>query len=611
MKEKKTTEVATNLSSGAQKVETIEKEQVIQTLPNDEKQANDGGRVEMNVKKEEVAAKKRVEKAKEKQAVKNTANQARIDKNKQRKERLIARKKALEKRLAERKARAEKRAAERKARAEKRLAERKARAEKRAAEREARIRERAHEKANRRQKTNSQNKRNKENKNSTREKRQSYGGWLAAVIALGAVTLGLTTALTVGAIEMNKMNENMLSGYKSTAYELIGIMEHVDDDLDRIRVSASPVQQERILTDLLVQSRLAALDLEKAPIDGQSDQNLTAFINRVGKTSERLLTKLRLGGSLSQEDVALLEKLYQTNHSVKQQIEEISTDMDDSMLMEYVKKGMGKIQEVLNGLEELTLDENGKLPKPEIPKMEGAGKERNAIPDGMDGENAQGSNPAKAEEACLKYFENYKITEFQCVGETVGKGYTAYNLQGYDDKGTLLFAEVDVRSGKLVRFDYYEPCENVRFDMENSQKIAEEFLTKLGFEDLYAVRVSENGTDADFTFVYKQGDVRVDPDEVKVKICRDRGVVTSFDASRYLKNHKQRNLPDPKLSLSQAQEKLHEGLTLEKGELALVRARGGERLAYEMVCAFGEERYFIYVDADTGNEIAILNAKNR
>ena len=618
MEKKTKTELATNLSSGAEKVEKIEKQTLYEETPNAQEYAIDGGRVEMKKEKEEKAAKSRVAAAKQKKQ----KSEKKAQEKKSLKTRLAERKEQAAKRLAERKAKAEKRAAERKAKAEKRLAERKAKAEKRAAAREAMIRERAHKKANRTQERNRENARRKqsrEHKNRNGKERQSYGGWLAAVIALGAITLGLTTALTVGAIEMNKTNDSIMGGYKSTAYELMGIMEHVDDDLDRIRVSASPVQQERILTDLLVQARLAALDLEKMPVDGQADANLTAFVNRVGKMSEALLTKLRLGGSLNEKDVEMLESLYQTSRGAKEQVSQLSTELDDTMIMEYIKKGEGKIKEILNSLEELTLGENGKMPQEQNPQKDGAGMSRKAIPD-ANGEQKQGqnaeqgavkTNPAQAEEACKEYFKSYKIQSFQCVGETVNKGYTAYNLQGYDDKGTLLLAEIDVESGALVRFDYYEPCENVRFDMENAQRQAEQFLSGLGYENMSAARVRENGTDADFTFVYKMDDVRVDPDEVKVKICRDRGIVTAFDASRYLKNHKERTAQQPKLSMQDVKDKLHKNLTFEQGELALVQAKGGERLAYELLCSYGEEKYFVYVDANTGNEIAILNAKNR
>lgn len=614
MEEKKNEQIGENISSGAEKVENVQMQNAFPTPQSVGKQ-KDKGSAKLKKEKEEKAAKKRVEKAKAKKQKK-----AKLSREERRKQAKI--------RLAELEKQAEKRAAERKANKEKRAAERKAKKEKRAAEREARIRDRAHAKANRRLKAqraqekkkaqraqkmqrakNKENRKNRENREN--RGRHSYGGWLAACVSLGAITLALTTALTVGAIEMKKMGDGLMGNYKSTTYEIMGIMEHVGDDLDRMRVSNSPVQQERILTDLLVQSRLAVLDLEKMPIDGAMDSNLTAFINRVGATSEGLLTKLRLGGSLSEEDMQQIERLYQTTVSAKDKVAELSQELDDTMLNEFIKKGKGKIQEVLSGLEDLTLEENGRALEDKMKKMEGAGMERKALPEQKEGGKERNFDPAKAEEICKEYFKNMQIENFQCVGESVERGYTAFNLQGYDKEGTLLFAQIDANSGKLVRFNYYEPCENIRFDMQNSQTIAEEFLASLGYENMQAVRVRESETDADFTFVFKQGEVRVDPDEVKVKICRDRGVVTSFDASKYLKNHKQRELSAPKMDMQEAQSRLHKNLTVEKGELALVRAKGGERQAYEFVCAYGKERYFIYIDANTGNEIAILNAKNR
>ena len=71
------------------------------------------------------------------------------------------------------------------------------------------------------------------------------------------------------------------------------------------------------------------------------------------------------------------------------------------------------------------------------------------------------------------------IQEYQCVGETVTKDYAAYNVQGYDDKGTQLFAEISQKDGALLRFDYYEDCMGVTFDFQNAERIAKEFLCLL------------------------------------------------------------------------------------------------------------------------------------
>lgn len=588
MEKKKKIEIAENTSSGAEKVERIEREVKTEQTAESKKPTAQKS-VAMKKEKEEKLAKARIEKAKKD---KNEKLKAKAERLKKKKERMLEKKKAREKRLQERKERAEKR-----------LALRKAQAEKRAKEREERMRERAHKKANERERRQKQAQQNRQ------KGKNSYGGWLAAVVTLGATTLALTTALTVGAIDMKNKEETMLGGYKSTAYELFGIMENVNDDLDRVRICASPAQQQRILTDLLVQARLAELDLEKLPVESAQDQNITSFINRVGKMSEMLLSKLRAGEQLNDMDREMLEKLYQTNLGVKEKLNEITTNLDDDMLCEFMKKNKGMFKDTLAALEELTLEENhfqqGKM------KMDGAGMQRKAMPDQSSQESAGKRSPAQAEEACAKYFEKYSVSDFQCVGETLGRGYTAYNLQGADQNGNLLIAEVDASSLSLVRFNYYVPCTQVHFDMENAQKIAEEFLTASGYDTMLAAWVSENGTDADFTFAPQENGMRIDPDSVKVKVCRERGLVSAFDASKYLKYHKTRTVEKPALSVEQAQEKLHESLTAEKATLALVQTKRGEKPAYEFLCSYGDQKYFVYIDANNGNEIAILNLKNR
>ena len=614
MKKEKKTEIATNVSSGAEKVETVEKE-VKKTEKSTPKNATKlGGEqktqkesVSVKAKQESAAAKARVEAAlKKKEEQKRRAE----EKAKAKKEKAAAKQKKRKERIAAKKALQEKRAAERKALQEKRAAERKALQEKRKEEKDAKIRERAHKKANRsQQRSRVKSKRNNEKKERGSNRQKGYGGWLAAVIALGAVTLGLTTAVTLGAIDMRETKQGVASNHRSTTYELIGIMENVDNDLDRVRISATPEQQGRILTDLLVQARLAELDLEKMPITAEADRNVTTFLNRVGATCERMLAKLRDGESLSEQDQATLQRLYEVNHGVRAELEKLASEMTDNDLVDYVKKGTGMIADMLDKLEKMTLDENGLVGNIKE-KMDMGNKGKNAQAPMPDDNGEAKIDPSKAEDLCTIYFADYKITEFQCVGETVARGYGAYNVQGYDDNGTLLFAEIDYKNGDLLRFDYFEDCNEETFDYDNAKMIAEEFLEKLGYDDMEAVRVRDNGTDADFTFVYEDDDVVFYPDTVKVKVCRTRGIVTGMDATKYLRHHKDREEPSVSISLAEAREKLHEGLEVESARLAVVQTARGERAAYEFLCSYGEEKYFIYTDENDGREISIVNVKN-
>lgn len=646
MEEKK--EVGKNVSSGAEKVEVVEKsvqakkpqasakansqtkstqtrvskKTVVEKKPEKSETAKKTEKENARAKKRVAAAlKKKEQKAKrlEERAKKRAERRAKMEKlakmslaeRKAEAKKLKAeRKERMEKRLAERKAKIAKKRAERKAKMEKRAIARKEMQEKRKAEAQARQQERAHQKANRSQEKSKAKQTRQKNRGEKREKKggkKGYGGWLAAVISLGAVTLGLTTAVTVGGIEMSNMQKTATAGMQSTAYELMGIMEHVDDDLDRVRIATSSSQQQRILTDLLVQTRLAELDLEKLPIDGEADRNVTTFINKVGGVCERLLSKLRRGESLSKEDEATLQRLYETNHAIRTQLDEYALKMTEKDITSFMKKGAGAFSDMLNGLENLTIEENRMALND---KMDGAGMRSMPLQDKQKEGGFPKIDTAQAEELCKRYFSDYKITEFQCIGETVTHGYSAYNVQGYDDKGTLLFAEIDYNGGELIRFDYYEECSEDTFDLQNAEMIAQNFLEKLGYADMTAVRTRENGTDADFHFVYETDGIVYYPDTVRVKVCRSRGVVTGFDASKYLQNHTNRDEVKTTLTMQEAEAKLHKGLTVEYSRLAVVKAKRGERAAYEFVCSYMDEKYVVYVDAVNGDEIAIVNIKN-
>ncbi len=585
MKKKKEVEVATNVSSGAEKVEVVEKK-VKKSAKGDAALGDSVNAEKRNVQdRESKAANERVERALKKKEEKEA-------KKKKRAEKLAAYKKYV----AEENARIEKRLAERKAKAEKHAAERQRVAEKRAAKKEEAVRERAHAKANRNQK------RSKKKAKRSNDNRQSYGGWIAAVVALGVTTLALAATVTVGAVEMSDMQSSLTGAQMGTMYELTGLMEHVDNDLDRVRLSVSPNQQSRILTDLLVQTRLAEADLEKLPVAMEQDKNITEFINRTGKECERILSKLRAGEQLSAQDMESLERLYKANHSIRTELDTLVQDMKDKDLMDYIKKGKGMVSDALGRLEDLTLEENRAALEG---KMNGAGM-RAPTPEGENG-NVSALDAARAEELCRGYFEKYKIDEFQCVGETINRRYSAYNVQGYDENGAMLFAQIDRHTGDLITFDYYEEGNAENFDMDGALKLAEAFLADLGYEDMEVVRVAQNGSTSDFTFVYEDEDVLYYPDAVRVKICRTRGLVCGLDATKYLQNHKDRVEMNAKISMETAREKLNGKVRVDAVNTAVVETAKGERLAYEFLCSYDEGKYLIYLDGTSGDEIAIIN----
>ena len=174
----------------------------------------------------------------------------------------------------------------------------------------------------------------------------------------------------------------------------------------------------------------------------------------------------------------------------------------------------------------------------------------------------------------------------------------------------MLFAEIRKTDGALIGFDYYEECTAENFDMDNAEVLAQEFLAGLGYEDMEIVRCRNMGSTVEFTFLYEEDGVVYYPDEIRVKVCRTRGLVTGMNASKYLKNHGGRVEMNVKINLESAYDKLSEKLSVETSRLAVVNTARGKRAAYEFLCAYEDARYFVYLDAETGEELAILNVQN-
>ena len=416
-------------------------------------------------------------------------------------------------------------------------------------------------------------------------------------MVLGTLTLGLGAAAAVGAVNAAKMGQAMMMGYKGTLYELAGIMDNVDGDLDKVRLSSTETQQSRLLTDLLVQSRLAEISLEKLPVSAEEEANLTSFINRTAKVAEMMLDKLRAGEKLDERDRTLLKALYETNHAVRVKLDEAIANMTDDDMMQMSKNANdSKMGEVLRAIEEMTLPEN----RPN--KETFSGGEIKEEKDGLD--------VSRAEELCRVYFKGYGMTDLEYVGETLSKSMQTYNFRLRNEQGQEVFAQVDKKSGALAEFDYYAECKAENYDLSYCEENAQNFLARLGYNDLTCVYGKQSGALVDYVFVFEQNGVVYYPDEIKVKVCMERGVVSGLDAREFLKNHHPRAGFKAKITQDEARAAISGEVEVLSEQRVVLDTRRGEKSAYEFFVSFGEEKYLIYLDALSGEEISIVNVKD-
>lgn len=564
---------------------------------------------QIRVKKDELKAERKAAAAKARAAAKE---QRRIAAENRKEQRRLAAENKKEQRRARKASLAEKRLAKREERIRRRdMLKSESKADRRdrlAREREEKIRLRR-EKAEIRARLISQKRENKRIlKQQKREQRaadrtqkrsRGIGGWLAAVISLGCSTLLLATLFTFNALYMSG-SKNLLNGtYERAYYELAGCVDNIDVNLGKLAVSATPRQQQKILTDIIVQSELAESELQTLPLEDSSKYSTGKYINQLGDFSKSLSYKLADGGEITAEDREILAELSRRNSNLQQALTKISAEMGKNFKFTSLLKPE-EDNVITTNMNEL---ENNSL---QYPKMiyDGPfsdGLERRT-PRGLEGTEL---TRKEALESFKSIFSEYAVKDAEVVNESDGDIPT-YNIEAKNEDGSLMYAQISKQGGRPVMFHCYEPCDKDVFTLEECREVAEVFVKKAGFEGMKPVWQTASRAVAQFNFAYEQNGVVCYPDLVKVNVCMERGIVSAVEAESYFLNHTERTLPAAAISPEAARQKAEGLIEVRSVRTALVPVGSGEKLAYEIFGTSGGSQYFVYVDAQTGREIEIF-----
>ena len=436
-----------------------------------------------------------------------------------------------------------------------------------------------------------------EKRNIKKERTPGFGGWLAAVIALGVTTLALGTMLTFGWINYNGMQAGRADDASHSLYELNAIVDNLDANLSKARVAQSAGDRARIFTDIAVESELAESAIERLPVAGDLTRSMTAFINKVGESAQNMIYTVARGEDLSSSQTAAIEYMYECNKQIKEFLNGLTTNCCRKDMIAALD-GKGAMFDGFEGY----IDPAVETPK-EI--YDGPFAENTKKVSAKDLDGMEEISPERAEELAGKYFADYGVTDVRCTGETKAEQLTCYNVTMNTEDGEY-FAQFSKSGGKLVMFDSHKDCSQKNFSVKNCKTIAENFLESIGYKNLTCVWAGENGTACNLNYVYEQDGAAVYPDMIKVKVCEERGIVTGIEALPYVLNHTKRSVPFPALSKAQVQKKLGGKLDIESSRLAIIPFNGGEKLAYEFCGTYGGNTYYVYLDANSGTELNVF-----
>lgn len=413
------------------------------------------------------------------------------------------------------------------------------------------------------------------------------------ILALMGVAIGWSVTSRQIKADAESKEKNLENVYKRNYYELTYELSNAGDSLNKLLVSYSPSQQQKLLTSLSEQTASAVTCLSTLADTSSTGEKTVSFINKVGDYAKSLNYKIALGKALDNDDRNNLSAIYTALLSLNKNLAEMSDKIEDNY--NFLQALNGENDLMMSFLNNVEMDIK-------YPSLIYDGPFSDALEKAKPTLEGEELDVERAKETAKNYlpFE----AELEYVTENKGDIET-FVFKTSKDK-TEYYVTLSKKGGWLVSLTSNVQANDNNHTDQEALTAAKDFLSKLGISDMEEVWVSDYNSIYFINFVYKNNDVLYYPDMIKVKISAEDNSVVGVECLNYLYNHKERTSESPAVSQDTARSKVKD-IEIETVRLAVIPTGSGkETLAWEIAGKSNEDYYFIYISADSGEEIDIL-----
>ncbi|OGO79209.1 MAG: germination protein YpeB [Clostridiales bacterium GWB2_37_7] len=400
--------------------------------------------------------------------------------------------------------------------------------------------------------------------------------------------------------------------YQREFREMVTDVENIKVLLDKVEVTNSTVQSNALMTQVWRQALSAAENLGQLPISHSALSKTAKYLSQVGDFSYTIAKENAANKMMSEEEFNQIDKLNSYSGKLLSELYDMEKDVSQGKIRFGEMRKKGKL--ILKRASENAVDVKfGKMDQTytNYPVLIYDGPfSENVIggkAKGLDGERI---NKEKALAVARKFLGADKVGEIKQVSSGSGVIHT-YGLQAIPKGGEedyQINIDVTKTGGHVLWMLNSRDVLEKNLSNEEAAKKAKEFLKKQGFGELvesYYLN-EDNTTMMTFIGVTKEG-VLLYPDLLKVKVALDNGEVVGFDSYHYLMAPKNRKNLTPKLTEAQAKAKVTQRLEIERVKLAVIPLPGNrEALTYEFKGKYKNNDFFVYINAENGNEENIL-----
>ena len=396
--------------------------------------------------------------------------------------------------------------------------------------------------------------------------------------------------------------------YNRAFYEVVDYVQNVKTYLAKTMVSKTAEHGAEMLTHVWRESNLAQSYLGMLPIESQELENTEKFLNQVSEYSYSLSRKNIEGNALTDEDVEKIKELYNYSNDLSNTLNEMSDELNSGIMNweDLMQNNEGaEIAEVstFDVVEENFHEYTGLIYDGAFSEHITSSEKKGLTGEEIDEETAK----QKAEEFIGK--NNVKNTQNNGFVENGDIPVYRFEITTNDNK--IIGLSISKKGGHVVFLNYNRDVSEEKISAEEAIEIGKNFLNEKGFSNMQQTYYLKNNGFITVNYAYKQGDVLIYSDLIKVKIALDNGEIMGLETTGYLNCHYERQIPTPKISIDDARKNLSDKIEIKSGGLAMIPTEWKtETFCYEFKGKVEDIDFIAYINAETGEEEDILLITN-
>ena len=412
------------------------------------------------------------------------------------------------------------------------------------------------------------------------------------------------------------LRQELDNQYNRAFYDMIGYVNNVETLLVKSMITSTPEKTASILQEAWRQANLAQTNLGQLPVSQPVLANTSKFLTQVGDLAYSLNNQNLDGKPLKDDQYNLIEKLHGFAVSLNKSLNDLQSQLANGRLKwgELANKGtrlFKKTSQEMKMQQFETIDKTFQ----EYPTLiyDGPFSDHltTAEPKGITGDMLSAE---QAKESVIKLFGKDKVKAVELTGQNDNDplrtfSYSVKFNNASDDQ--IATVGITQKGGHVLWMLYNKPVAEKKIEMDEAKELGKKFLEKHGFKGMVDTYYLAEDNTATINYAYQQDNVTIYPDLVKLKIALDDGEIIGIESKGYLYSHRERDIPEPKITQEEARSKINPRMEILSSGLAIIPTDyKTELFVYEFKGKVNDNDFLVYINAETGKEEDVLMIVN-